>query len=330
MNKFKKMNLSLEQKSAVAGNLFVLPFYLGFIFFFLIPIVKSIYYVFCKVSFDVSGIITDFIGFENLNYIFNKDLDFKENLIISVTELLWKTPVCIIMSLLLALLINRKNAATPFIRAVFFLPVIFTSGVVLNTIQNDSVANLMMSGTVISSTGNFENHSTLTTLLVETGLNSKIVDLFSTISSSVFKVMYDCGIPMLIFLSALQGISPSLYESAQIDGANPRQTFFKITLPLISQILLYVLITSLIGGLQMFDVPKLLTGNGMAADRSAMTIVMLLDNHLYSKNYGMAGAISVILFVVAAVLSLLVFAMVKEREPKKKKAKAQAEKGGTK
>jgi len=240
--KLKKIDLNLEQKSALTGNLFVLPFYLGFIFFFLIPIVKSIYYVFCKVSFDVSGIITDFIGFENLNYIFNKDLDFKENLIISVTELLWKTPVCIIMSLLLALLINRKNAATPFIRAVFFLPVIFTSGVVLNTIQNDSVANLMMSGTVISSTGNFENHSTLTTLLVETGLNSKIVDLFSTISSSVFKVMYDCGIPMLIFLSALQGISPSLYEASSVEGATAWDDFWKITLPMITPTILICLV----------------------------------------------------------------------------------------
>jgi len=242
MNKFKKMNLNLEQKSAVAGNLFVLPFYLGFIFFFLIPIVKSIYYVFCKVSFDVGGILTEFIGLDNLNYIFNKDLDFKQNLIVSVTELLWKTPVCLIMSLLLALLANRKNAATPFIRAVFFLPVIFTSGVVLNTIQQDSVASLMMSGTVISSTGDFQNQSTLTTLLVETGLNSKLVDLFSTISSSVFKVMYDCGIPMLIFLSALQGISPSLYEASSVEGATAWDDFWKITLPMITPTILISLV----------------------------------------------------------------------------------------
>jgi len=85
-------------------------------------------------------------------------LDFKQNLIVSVTELLWKTPVCLVMSLLLALLANRKSIATPFLRSVFFLPVIFTSGVVLSTIQKDSVASLMMSGTVISSTGQLENH----------------------------------------------------------------------------------------------------------------------------------------------------------------------------
>jgi len=242
MNKLKKINLNLEQRSALTGNLFVLPFYLGFIFFFLIPIFKSFYYMFCKVSFDVGSINTDFIGLENFNYIFNKDLDFKQNLIVSVTELLWKTPVCLVMSLLLALLANRKSIATPFLRSVFFLPVIFTSGVVLSTIQKDSVASLMMSGTVISSTGQLENHSTFTALLTETGLNSKIVDLFSNISSNVFKVLYDCGIPMLIFLSALQGIAPSLYEASSVEGATAWDNFWKITLPMITPTILICIV----------------------------------------------------------------------------------------
>lgn len=242
MTRPKKLNLNLAQRSALTGNLFVLPFYLGFIFFFLIPIFKSLYYVFCKVSFDVGTIRTEFTALENLNYIFNKDLDFKENLITSVTELLWKTPVCLIMSLILALVANRKSFATPFIRSIFFLPVIFTSGVVLSTIQEDSVASLMMSGTVISSAGKMESNSAFTALLTETGLNAKLVELFSTISSNVFKVLYDCGIPMLIFLSALQGISPSLYEASSVEGATAWDDFWKITLPMITPTILINLV----------------------------------------------------------------------------------------
>ena len=242
MGNSKKLKLNLAQRSAVAGNLFVLPFYLGFIFFFLIPIIQSFYYAFCTVSFDVGSIKTKFTAFENLNYIFNKDIDFKQNLISSITELLWKTPVCLVMSLILALVANKKNFATPVIRAIFFLPVIFTSGVVLSTIQKDNVASLMMSGTVISSTGRMETSSTFTTLLTESGLNTKIVELFTTISTNVFKVIYDCGIPMLIFLSALQGISPSLYEASSVEGATTWDDFWKITLPMITPTILINLV----------------------------------------------------------------------------------------
>ena len=128
-----------------------------------------------------------------------------------------------------------------------------------------------------------------------------------------------------MLMAAINGVDPSLYESAQIDGATPSQTFWKITLPLIRPILLYVLITSLIGGLQMYDVPQIITKNGEQVQRTSMTVVMYLQKHLYSKNYGRAGALSVILFVVAAVLSLMVFYATTEREPKKK-----VKKGGIK
>ena len=134
------------------------------------------------------------------------------------------------------------------------------------------------------------------------------------------------GNTTIMLMAAINGIDPSLYESSQIDGATPTQIFWKITLPLIRPILLYVLITSLIGGLQMYDVPQIITKNGESVNRTSMTVIMYLQKHLYSKNYGMAGALSVIVFVVAAVLSLLIFASVKEKEPKKKKAK----KGGNK
>ena len=133
------------------------------------------------------------------------------------------------------------------------------------------------------------------------------------------------GNTTIMLMAAINGVDPSLYESAQIDGATPSQTFWKITLPLIRPILLYVLITSLIGGLQMYDVPQIITKNGEQVQRTSMTVVMYLQKHLFSKNYGLAGALSVILFVVAAVLSLVVFYVTTEREPKKK-----VKKGGLK
>ena len=136
------------------------------------------------------------------------------------------------------------------------------------------------------------------------------------------------GNTTIILMAAIMGVDPCLFEAARIDGANSRQIFGKITLPLIKPILAYTLITSLIGGIQMFDVPQILTNGNGNPDRTSMTVIMYLNKHLYSKNYGMAGALSVILFIVTAVLSIVVFNYITKdmeaagiRKAKKKKAK---------
>ena len=115
------------------------------------------------------------------------------------------------------------------------------------------------------------------------------------------------GNTTILLMAAVMGINPALFEAAELDGCSPRQTFFRITLPMIRPILVYVLITSMIGGLQMFDVPQILTNGKGTPDRTSTTLIMFLNNHLFSKNYGMAGAISVILFIICAILCLVVY-----------------------
>ncbi|MBQ4241222.1 MAG: sugar ABC transporter permease, partial [Lachnospiraceae bacterium] len=117
------------------------------------------------------------------------------------------------------------------------------------------------------------------------------------------------GNTTLLLLAGMLGIDPSLREAAEVDGANSRQVFTRIILPLIRPILLYVIITSLIGGIQMFDVPQILTKGTGNPGRTTMTILMYLNKHMYSKNYGLAGALSVILFLITAALSLIVFSV---------------------
>ena len=115
------------------------------------------------------------------------------------------------------------------------------------------------------------------------------------------------GNTTILLMAGMMGIDTSLFEAAEVDGATSMQVFFKITLPLLRPILVYVLITSLIGGLQLFDVPQILTNGTGDPMRSSMTLIMFLNKHLYSKNYGMAGALSVVLFFITGVLSLVVF-----------------------
>ena len=115
-----------------------------------------------------------------------------------------------------------------------------------------------------------------------------------------------------------------------MDGCPPVQKFFHITLPLIRPILAYTLITSIIGGLQMFDVPQILTNGQGSPNRTSMTLIMFLNSHLKSKNYGMAGALSVYLFIVSGILCYFVYKMLEEKDPTgmmREKAKQSRKKG---
>ena len=124
------------------------------------------------------------------------------------------------------------------------------------------------------------------------------------------------GNTTILLMAGIMGIDVSLYEAAEVDGANSWQRFTRITLPLLKPILIYVVITSLIGGIQMFDVPQILTnGTGNPTD-TTMTLIMYLNKHLYSKNYGMGGAISVVLFLLTGALSLLVYNIMYRKKDK--------------
>ena len=115
------------------------------------------------------------------------------------------------------------------------------------------------------------------------------------------------GNTTIILMAAIMGVDPGLYEAAELDGASSTQMFWKITIPLIRPLLVYTLITSLIGGLQMFDVPQVLTNGKGDPNGTTNTIIMYLNQHLYSKNYGTAGAISVLMFLLCAVLCVIIY-----------------------
>jgi multiple sugar transport system permease protein len=116
------------------------------------------------------------------------------------------------------------------------------------------------------------------------------------------------GNTTILLMAGIMGIDQSLFEAASIDGASSVQVFFKVTLPLLMPILVYTVITALIGGLQMFDVPQVLTNGAGTPNRTSTTLIMYLNSYLKtSKNYGMAGAISVIIFIITGALSLIVF-----------------------
>ena len=134
------------------------------------------------------------------------------------------------------------------------------------------------------------------------------------------------GNTTIMLMAAVMGVSVEVYEAADLDGCNGIQRFFYITLPMIRPILAYTLITSIIGGLQMFDVPQILTNGQGNPDRTSMTLIMFLNSHLKSKNYGMAGSLSVYLFIISGILCFFVYRMTNDNDPdgSKKAAKKRA------
>ena len=152
-------------------------------------------------------------------------------------------------------------------------------------------------------------------VLLSSGITEKAIDFLGIRVSvrlliSLMNFLMWFGNTTILLMAGIQGIDQCMFEAADIDGATSLQTFFRVTLPLLAPILVYTVITAMIGGLQMFDVPQVLTNGKGTPDRTSFTMVMYLNNYLgTSKNYGMAGAISVVLFIVSASLSLVVYRM---------------------
>jgi multiple sugar transport system permease protein len=158
----------------------------------------------------------------------------------------------------------------------------------------------------------FSDSGPINSILVQMGVLSEPFKFFSNVWSTRTLVAFMnflmwFGNTTILLMAGMMGIDTSLFEAAEVDGATSSQVFFRITLPLLRPILVYVMITSLVGGLQMFDVPQILTNGSGDPMRASMTLIMYLNKHLYSKNYGMGGALSVILFIITGVLSMIVY-----------------------
>lgn len=285
----KRKWLSLTARHNLKGIYFLIPFYLGFLFFYLKPIASSIIFSFSDVSVDLSGYKVSFCGFDNYAYVLKSDDAFTGKLASDILNLLWKTPVIVILSLFLALILNHKFKGRLLVRAIFFLPVIVSTGYVLDIIQSNTVVSSALKSTM-SASGTSQSAG-ITDLLIQAGISQKIVDFISMVTDNFFSLVWNTGIQMLIFLAGLQGISGSLYEAAAVEGATSWESFCKITVPMISPIILlntvYTIVDSYSG-----------TKNG------AFTLV---TNNIVLNRFGSAAAMAWVYFLFIAIIISLVF-----------------------
>ena len=240
----KKKRLTLAGKEAWTGRLFVLPWVIGVIVFFLVPLVQSFLFSFQSVELQPGQIITKNVGLKNIEYIFTQDPDFLPKLTGSLAQILYQVPVVVISSLLLALLINQKFRGRTFVRAVVFLPFIMATGVVMQMLKQDVFASSLQMG---QSPNNYMMQSAgLDEVLKGLSWSDSIVEALTDISSTIFDMLWLTGLQVILFLEGLQTISPSLYEAASIEGATAWEELWKITIPMLSPIILVNIIYTLI------------------------------------------------------------------------------------
>ena len=301
------------------GYLFILPFFLSYAVFSLIPLADTIRNSFYEYyAFGLKTVGPSWTGFSNYISLLSSDLP----------KYAWNTFVMwilgfvpqIIISLVLASWFTDarlKIRGKQFFKVVIYLP---------NLIMASAFAMLFFAL--------FSNAGPINNILLKMGVIGEAIRFMeSTLGArtlvGLMNFLMWFGNTTIMLMAAIMGINPSIFEAAELDGCTHLQKFFKITLPQIKPLLTYTLITSLIGGLQMFDVPQILTAGKGAPDRTTMTLIMYLNKHLQAKNYGIAGALSVFLFIISAILCWFVFKMNTDSDPDGSKSAAKrAKKGG--
>ncbi len=309
----KKKTVSFKNRYAKWGYLFVTPFVLAYVIFQLAPQLLTIYNSFFENYREgLTQVGPNFVGLQNYIKLFTPD----KNGSIDILKYTWNTIVLwiggavpqIVIAMLLAIFFTSyrlKIRGQQFFKTVIYMP---------NLIMASAFSMLFYML--------FSNVGPVNSLLTQAGWIDAPIDFFSmkiTVRAliCVMNFLMWFGNTTILLMAGIMGIDQTLFEAANIDGASPIQVFFKVTLPLLMPILVYTVITALIGGLQMFDVPQVLTSGLGTPNRTSTTLVMYLNSYLKtSKNYGMAGAISVYIFIITGILSLIVFKSLSKQQEK--------------
>lgn len=290
------------------GYIFLAPFVIVYVTFQLVPLFNTFYNSFFEnFRSGLTQVGPNWVGLDNYKTIFSTPelLQYTKN-----TLIMWIIGFVpqIVVSLLLGQWfsdVRLKLRCSGFFKTVIYLP---------NLIMASAFSMLFFAL--------FSDIGPVNGMLQSMGIIKEPIRFFASVGATrglvgLMNFLMWFGNTTILLMAGIMGIDVSLFEAAEVDGANSWKRFTKITLPLLKPILIYVVITSMIGGIQMFDVPQILTnGKGTPVD-SATTLIMYLNRHLYSKNYGMGGALSVFLFIVTAILSLIVYGFMYRKRDKK-------------
>ncbi len=279
----KRPKLSYERRKALYGYGFIGLWLFGTIMFFLIPLGKSLIYSFNKITIQPGRLNLEWVGLDNYKDAINKDPHYTDYLEETLLETLWKTPLILIFSLFIAVVLNQKFRGRTLSRAIFFLPVIIATGPVFKIINGDMQSTGNTGAAQFSTMFSTDLVGELMQFLGVYGMSPKMTDFITTVADNIFGIVWSSGIQILLFLAALQNIPPSAKEAAQMEGATSWEYFWKITFPYVSPFILANLIFTVIDS---FTSPM----------NKVMERILVFQNA--EVNYGLASAMAWIYFAI--------------------------------
>lgn len=237
MKKQKNKLAGLQRRKAISGYFFIAPFLIGFLAFMVRPLLHSLYMSFCHVGLGEGEFKMEWVSLENFRYIFQVDPNYTRLLVEDVAKLFLYAVAIMVFSFFVALILNQKFKGRALVRAVFFLPVILASGVMLeleskNTLMQNIQQTVSSAGDSVSIT------ATLQDILKTAGVGLRAYEKLFEVMDNIYDIAIASGIQIIIFLSGLQTISVNMYEAADIEGCTKWESLWKITFPMISSLFL--------------------------------------------------------------------------------------------
>lgn len=288
MKKIKKNRGIVELKSRY-GYLFTTHWIIGIAIFFALPLIQSIVFSFSNIEIVGGGIKTSFTGIENYKQILLEDANYEKWVTGSVTSYLYSLPIIILLSMSLALILNQKFRGRLFFRALYFLPVIISTGAVINLIFKTTGSDMSDIGVSDAYSANMISVDDIVKLL---GINGEIAGFITGTISKIFDLVWSCGIQIVLFLAGLQSVPQSFFEASRVEGATKWEEFWFITFPMLSRVTLLVTI---------FTMVELIT-----SERT--TLIKNVYSMMRAGNYDETSAMMWFYFLICgAVMGLVVF-----------------------
>lgn len=288
MTRRRWLRPSLEGQQAIAGYIFVLPFVIGFVFFFLYPFVQAIQFSLSDLKVTTTGYTLKYLALENYRKALFVHPTFVRNLVGVLGKMLAEVPVIIAFSFFAAVLLSQRFTGRLLARLIFFLPVILGSGIVLRIEQWDLMHSLLETG---GAEGGGMFGPQVADVLVQFRLPESMVTYIVSAVQQIPRIIRSSGIQMVIFLAGLESIPSSLYEASEIEGASGWESFWMITFPMLTPLILTNVVFTII--------------DSFTAPDNAL-VNMIQDGAFANLGFGQSMAMTIMYFAAIAVVLAIV------------------------